>query len=244
MADGLQVIDLGLMDYRKALGLQENLVRVKGEGEETDYLLLLEHPPVYTLGRGGNERHLLPTLQKKCKGGFETRSLLPPVYRVSRGGDATFHGPGQLVGYPILDLNHHGRDVHLYLRQLEAALIDALADFGLRAERVPGLTGVWVGGKKLASIGVGVRRWISFHGFALNVNTDLTFFDRIIPCGLSDVHMTSMLRFLGKEIPLNQVKEVVGQRFIRQFHYTVIAWHKTFTDIRRQTSDFGEERVG
>jgi len=205
----LQVIDLGLVDYCQALELQENLVRSKGEGEKTDYLLFVEHPPVYTLGRGANEGHLLPGVEET------------PVYRVSRGGDATFHGPGQVVGYPILDLNHHGRDVHLYLRRLEAMLIDALADFGLRAERLPGLTGVWVEGKKIASLGVGVRRWISFHGFALNVNTALTFFDRIIPCGLYEVRMTSMQELLEKEISLDRVKEVVGRRFIQQFHYAV-----------------------
>jgi lipoate-protein ligase B len=235
MAKRLQLMDLGLMDYGRALELQENLVRLKRGGEKTDYLLFVEHPPVYTLGRGGDERHLL----QQCRGGFETRSLLPPVYRVSRGGDATFHGPGQLVGYPILDLNHQGQDVHLYLRQLEAILIEALADFGLQAERLPGLTGVWVGGKKVASLGVGVRRWISFHGFALNVNTNLRFFDRIIPCGLYDVQMTSMLELLGKEVPLHRVKEVVGQRFMRQFRYTGIAWHRTFTNLRQPGLDLG-----
>jgi len=215
IAERLQVIDLGLREYGEALELQENLVRAKCQGEGTDYLLFVEHLPVYTLGRGGNEKHLLERA-------LDSSSPWPsPLYRVSRGGDATFHGPGQLVGYPILDLNRHGQDVHLYLRRLEAILIDALADFGLRAERLHGLTGVWVEGKKIASIGVGVRRWISFHGFALNVNTDLTFFDRIIPCGLSNVRMTSMAELLGKEISLNQVKGVVRQRFIGQFHYTV-----------------------
>jgi len=232
MAKRLQLMDLGLMDYDRALELQENLVRSKRGGEKTDYLLFVEHPPVYTLGRGGDERHLL-----------RSRTEGTPLYRVSRGGDATFHGPGQLVGYPILDLNHHGQDVHLYLRQLEAVLIEALADFGLPAERLPGLTGVWVGGQKVASIGVGVRRWISFHGFALNVNTKLSFFDRIIPCGLCDVRMTSMQELLGKEVPLHRVKEVVAQRFMQQFRYTVIAWHRTFTNIRQPSLDLGEKEV-
>jgi lipoate-protein ligase B len=223
-------MDLGFVDYGKALELQENLVRSKCEGGKPDYLLFVEHPPVYTLGRGGNERHLLlPGLERErigagvCQWTPGSGAEETPIYRVSRGGDATFHGPGQLVGYPILDLNHQGRDVHLYLRRLEAVLIETLAEFGVRAERLSGLTGVWVGGKKIASLGVGVRRWISFHGFALNVNTDLRFFDHIIPCGLYNVRMTSMQELLGKEIPLSRVKEVIGQRFIPQFRYTVIA---------------------
>ncbi len=218
----LQLMDLGFVDYGKALEVQADLVRSKCEGEKADYLLFVEHPPVYTLGRGGDERHLLFPLQK-CRDGFQTRSLPPLVYRVSRGGDATFHGPGQLVVYPILDLNHQGRDVHLYLRQLETVLIESLAIFGLQAQRLPGLTGVWAEGKKIASIGVGVRRWISFHGFALNVNTDLRFFDHIIPCGLYDVRMTSMRDLLGEEVSLDQIREVVGQRFIQQLGYTVVS---------------------
>src|SRR5262249_48277250 len=162
----LRCIDLGLMEYSQALAVQEDLVQRHGRGEGGDTLLLLEHPPVFTLGRGGNEKNVRTPRHV-------------PVYRVSRGGDVTFHGPGQLVGYPILDLHNHGRDVHAYLRLLEAVLIAVIAEYGISAHRKDGLTGVWVGERKIASIGVGVRRWIAFHGFALNVDPDLSYFTDI-----------------------------------------------------------------
>ncbi len=202
----LCIRDLGLRDYAEVLQLQMALLEGKCQGQTLDYLLLVEHPPVYTLGRGGNEGHLI------------SRGSVP-VYRVSRGGDVTFHGPGQLVGYPILDLRFQGRDVHLYLRRLEAVLIDSLKAWGLQAERHPGLTGVWVEKKKIASVGVGIRRWVSFHGFALNVDPDLTFFEGIIPCGLPGVRMTSMAALLGEGVSMDQVKEAVKKSFIHHFGY-------------------------
>ncbi|MBI3799931.1 MAG: lipoyl(octanoyl) transferase LipB [Deltaproteobacteria bacterium] len=217
----LQCIDLGLVEYAQALTWQEELLRQRCQGEGEDTLLLLEHPPVFTLGRGGDERHLLNPRQV-------------PIYRVGRGGDVTFHGPGQIVGYPILDLTRQGRDVHAYLRSLEAILIAVLAEYGLQAQRKDGLTGVWVGEKKIASLGIGIRRWITYHGFALNVEPDLSYFADIVPCGLAGVHMTSMAQLLKRPIGLAQVKTAVAQTFADHFGYKEIAWQRYF-----RTSDFG-----
>jgi lipoate-protein ligase B len=211
----LNCFDLGLVEYEQALTWQEGLVRQRCQGEGKDMLLLLEHPPVFTLGRGGEGRHLLNPRQV-------------PVHRVGRGGDVTFHGPGQLVGYPILDLTRHGRDVHAYLRTLEAVLIAALARFGPGAQRREGLTGVWVGEQKIASIGIGVRRWVTFHGFALNVNTDLSYFADIVPCGIAGVRMTSLSQLLARPVALAVVKTTVAEAFARYFGYKEIVWQRDF----------------
>lgn len=210
----LHCIDLGLVEYAQALAWQEALVKQRCQGEGVDTLLLLEHPPVFTLGRGGDERYLL----NPCR---------IPVYRVGRGGEVTFHGPGQLVGYPIIDLTRHGRDVHAYLRALEAVLIATLIEYGLQAQRREGLTGVWVEEEKIASIGVGVRRWITSHGFALNVNTDLSYFADIVPCGLAGVCMTSMATLHTRPVSLAAVKTRVAETFADYFGYKEIVWHKS-----------------
>ena len=209
----LHCIDIGLVEYARALTWQEALVGKRCQGEGEDTLLLLEHPPVFTLGRGGNEKHVLNPRQV-------------PVYRVGRGGDVTFHGPGQLVGYPILDLTRHGRDVHAYLRALEEILIAVLTEYGLQSQRKEGLTGVWVGEKKIASIGVGVRRWITYHGFALNVDPDLSYFCDIIPCGLASVRMTSMEELRARPMTVSAVKPRVAQTFASHFGYEEILWQK------------------
>lgn len=209
----LHCIDLGLVDYLQALEWQESLVRQRCQGEGGDTLLLLEHPPVFTLGRGADDRNILAPQQA-------------PVHRVSRGGDVTFHGPGQLVGYPILDLTAHGRDVHAYLRALETVLIDALAEYGLEAQRKAGLTGVWVGARKIASIGVGVRRWITYHGFALNVDPELAYFAAIVPCGLAGVRMTSMVECLSRPVRAAEMKNRVVESFAWRFGYEEIVWRK------------------
>jgi lipoate-protein ligase B len=211
----LHCVDLGLVEYLQALTWQEELLGRRCQGGCQDTLLLLEHPPVFTLGRGGNERHVL-----------NPRRV--PVYRVGRGGDVTFHGPGQLVGYPILDLTAHGRDVHAYLRSIEAVLIAVLVEYGLCAQRREGLTGVWVGEQKIASIGVGVRRWVTYHGFALNVDPDLSYFADIVPCGLADVRMTSVAQLLKRPIPIAEVKTAVAQTFADYFAYTELLWQKNF----------------
>jgi lipoyl(octanoyl) transferase len=181
----LEVIEAGLVPYAAALEWQRGLAEDRIAGRLShDLLLLLEHPPVVTLGRTSHAANLL-------------RPDGVDVFEVERGGDVTFHGPGQLVGYPILDLSRYRQDLHWYLRTLEQALIDTLGILGIPAERRTGFTGVWTGGKKIASIGVHVKQWVTWHGFALNVTTDLAHFDRIVPCGIPDVVMTSVARERG-----------------------------------------------
>ncbi len=219
----LQCFDLGIVAYERALAWQEILLKKRELGEEGDMLLLLEHPPVFTLGRGGKAQHLL-------------RPRQVPVYRVGRGGDVTFHGPGQLVGYPIIALTGHRRDVHAYLRALETVLIMTLRLYGLEACRRDGLTGVWVGEEKIASIGVGVRRWVTYHGFALNVDPDLSYFADIVPCGLAGIRMTSMARLLGGPVPLAAVKRRVAEIFARQFGYQEMIWRRNLLPLDSKTS--------
>jgi lipoyl(octanoyl) transferase len=187
----LLVADLGTMPYAAALELQRAAARARISGVlAEDLLLLVEHPPVITLGRSAKAHHLLASPELLAARGVE-------LFEVERGGDVTFHGPGQLVGYPIVDLKRHRQDLHWYLRQVEAALIHGLAPFGIAAERNVGLTGVWTGGRKLASIGVHARDWVTWHGFALNVTTELSYFDLMIPCGIAEVEMTSIAREAG-----------------------------------------------
>lgn len=202
----LRCLDLGLVEYQRALALQETYVEQRRGGTAQDTLLLLEHPPVFTLGRGAAERFVLNPGRV-------------PVHRVSRGGQVTFHGPGQLVGYPILALPRQRRDVHAYIRSLENVLIQTLASYGLQARQCEGLTGVWCGEDKIASIGVGIRRWVTFHGFALNVDPDLSYFDNIVPCGLAGVRMTSMARVLGRPVALQAVKIRLAEIFATTFGY-------------------------
>ncbi len=198
----MTILNPGRMDFDAALALQENLVAGLQEGRCGETLLLLEHEPVYTIGRTRDRSSL--------------RDSLPhPVFETNRGGQATFHGPGQLVGYPILDLNRRGRDLHRYLRFLEEFLIGLSATWGVAAERREGLTGVWAGKRKLASLGVGVRRWISMHGFAINVTSESTRpFEHITPCGLAGVEMTSLSRESGAEIPMAEAIARAGELFV------------------------------
>ena len=186
MSRVVRVVELGRQPYLPVLELQRRLVRARLEGRvEDDLLLLVEHDPVVTLGRGTRQTSLPlpePVLRER---GYE-------VVEVERGGDVTVHAPGQLVGYPIIDLQQHKPDLHWYLRQLEDAMIRGLADLGLDAERNPGKTGVWVSGRKIGSIGVHVKRWVTLHGFALNVTTDLKMFNVVVPCGIDGVVMTSV----------------------------------------------------
>ncbi len=192
MSARLGVVDLGHRPYAEALELQRALCRGRMAGElHQDLLLLVEHEPVVTLGRGARASSL-PLAPEE----LERRGVA--VAEVERGGDVTYHGPGQLVGYPILQLREHREDLHWYLRQLEAVLIRALAGLGIAAERNPGLTGVWTHGRKIASLGVHVKQWVTFHGFALNVSTDLRGFDLIVPCGIQGVVMTSVAAELGR----------------------------------------------
>jgi lipoyl(octanoyl) transferase len=191
---------LGRIDYQVALQIQEErLYRCLNDGKES--VILLEHEPVYTIGR-------LPD-----KSSLRVVAQLPhPFFETNRGGQATYHGPGQLVGYPILDLRQRGRDLHRYLRSLEDLLIDLLKEFGIRGDKVAGKTGVWVQDRKIASIGVGVRKWVTMHGFALNVASDLSGFQSIVPCGLPGVRMTSISTELATEVSLEIVREKLTPR--------------------------------
>jgi lipoyl(octanoyl) transferase len=181
---------LGRMEFKRALALQEEIVLKKRyDSSAEDRLLLLEHEPVYTIGRTPDQTSLSATGGRGEPGGAH---LPHPLFVINRGGQATYHGPGQLIGYPIIDLRQCGQDLHKYLRWLEQMLIDLLAEYGIAASRRESLTGVWVGDRKIASIGVGVRHWITMHGFALNVCGDLSPFAHIVPCGINNVAMTSM----------------------------------------------------
>lgn len=195
MSAELAVIGLGRASYGEVLELQRSLALQRIQRLiPHDMLLLVEHPPVVTLGRGSKPEHL--TTPREA---LETRGI--EVFEIERGGDVTFHGPGQLVGYPIFDLTEHKADLHWFLRQVEQALIVTLAELGVQAEREPRYTGVWTRGRKIASLGVHVKQWVTWHGFALNVLTDLSYFDLIVPCGIPQVVMTSVQRELGERAP-------------------------------------------
>jgi len=203
---------LGLVPYADALALQRQLVEERRHGRIGDVLLLVEHPHVLTLGvRGdGGRSHILAAPDVLASRGVD-------VHEAGRGGDITYHGPGQIVGYPIIDLKPDRCDVHRYVRDLEEVLIRVAADYGLTGERVSGLTGVWVGGEKVAAIGVRIARWITSHGFALNVTTNLDYFNLIVPCGIADRGVTSLSQLLGRPVDRREVEDRVVQRFTEVF---------------------------
>ena len=195
---------LGTVSYADGLALQNELVEQRHRGEIGDTVLLLEHEPVYTIGRTRDQTSLR-----------NSDGLPHPVFEINRGGQATYHGPGQLVGYLILDLSVHGRDLHDYLRRIESFLIAFAGRFGMETGRREGLTGVWVEDRKLASIGVGVRKWISMHGFGLNVSSDLSGYEAITPCGIANVTMTSLSKESGREITVEEAARAI-EPFIRE----------------------------
>jgi lipoyl(octanoyl) transferase len=206
-----EVRRLGRVPYGDALELQAELVRQRRSGEIPDQLLLLEHPHVITLGSGSHDENVLVTAEERAARGIE-------LFDTGRGGDVTYHGPGQLVGYPILDLKPDRCDLHRYLRDLEEMLIGVLAEFGLEGSRKAGLTGVWVGDRKLAAIGVRVSSgWITSHGFALNVSTDLSYFGTIIPCGIRDHGVGSISGEVGREVTLAEAEDAAVRSFSRVF---------------------------
>ncbi len=209
-----QLVHLGRMPYGEAWALQRAVGARVRLGELPDTVLLVEHPPVYTVGRGahGSLTNLLWDEEERARQGIE-------LFEVDRGGDITYHGPGQLVGYPILNLNHYGRDLHQYLRNLEEVLIRALGDFGVGAGRLPPHTGVWVGEEKIAAIGVKASHWITQHGFALNVNPNLAHFTGIIPCGIEDKGVTSMHHVLSRPLTLAEVTPRVEQHLAEVFGF-------------------------
>ena len=206
--------DLGRTDYKTAWDLQKKLVELRRKDEIPDVLLFTEHNPVITMGRAGSTGNLLCSPEE-----LKTRNV--ELYEIERGGDVTFHGPGQLVIYPILDLNDHGRDLHRYLRNLEKTIIRVLKEYNIEAVTKEGLTGVWANDYKLAAIGVAVSRWITYHGAALNVNTDLDYFKLITPCGITEYPVGSMGSALGEEIDINDVKNRIESSFAEIFDYVI-----------------------
>jgi lipoyl(octanoyl) transferase len=207
----LEVRRLGLISYADALELQAELVARRRAGEIADTLLLLEHPHVITLGSGAHEENVLVSAEERAARGIE-------LFETGRGGDVTYHGPGQLVGYPILDLKPDRQDLHRYLRDLEEMLIGVLGEFGLVGSRKEGLTGAWVGDRKLAAIGVRVSSgWITSHGFALNVSTDLSFFGAIVPCGIRDHGVGSISEEIGRPVSMAEAEAAVVRQMGRVF---------------------------
>ena len=206
--------DLGRMRYAEALDLQRETVEQRKRGQIPDQLLIVEHPHVITLGRNGHMDNLLASEEVLRRAGID-------FHPINRGGDITYHGPGQVVGYPIFDLREWKRDVLAFIRAIEQALMDSLAEFGIKAGRVPGCTGVWVDGRKVAAIGVHISRWVTSHGFALNHTTDLSYFHYIVPCGLTKP-VTSM-RELGVEASREQVVAALAHNFAKHFELDVLA---------------------
>ena len=202
----IDILNLGVKPYKEVWDLQKELVEKRQNGQINDTLILVEHEPVYTLGKNADENHILQHSPQDVK-----------TYHIERGGDVTFHGPGQLVGYPILDLHNYKKSISWYMRSLEQLIIDTLAEYGITAERKVGLTGVWVGDEKIAALGVRVTRWVTMHGFALNVTPDLIYYSSIIPCGIFEYGVTSMAKLVTNEITVNSVKRVLTKMFMNQF---------------------------
>jgi lipoate-protein ligase B len=211
MSRSLAVAELGVVEYDDALAMQTEMLAARIDERIGDTLLMMEHPHVFTLGRGADEGFIVSNAEDV------------PIRRVSRGGQVTYHGPGQLVGYPILKLEGRDRDVTKYLRSLEAAMIDALAKFDIDAGRREAMTGVWAGARKIASIGVGIRRWTTWHGFALNVSTDLSYFDSIVPCGIDGCRMTSVCEETGRAVSVREFVNAMRKSFARMFNYDVVS---------------------
>jgi len=214
MLNELTVIDLGRLAYGVALARQEEAVRLRLEGKITDTLFLVEHPPVITFGRRGKAEHLLASKEELARRGVE-------LFNITRGGDVTFHGPGQLVAYLIADLTERGRDLHRFLRELEEGVIHFLANYHLKGERIAGKTGVWVEGRKICAMGMAVRNWITFHGLALNVSTTLDYFSLIVPCGLSDP-VTNMELELKEKVDFEKAKEHLAASIAAVFGYETV----------------------
>jgi len=230
----VKVIDLGLVDYKQAWDYQEKLftevvqiksgnrtLEAKNQQATSNYLIFCEHPHVYTLGKSGSETNLLVNEQ-------QLKEKNATYYKINRGGDITYHGPGQIVGYPILDLDNFFTDIHKYLRFLEEIVIRTLSEYGIESGRSKGETGVWLDAedplkaRKICAMGVRASRWVTMHGFALNVNVDLNYFGNIIPCGISDKAVTSLDKELGRKIDENEVKQKLKKHFGELFECTLI----------------------
>ncbi len=227
-------VNLGRTSYGDTWELQRKIFTLRAEAKIPDVLILNEHDHVYTIGKGGSDDHLLA-----CKDELEKNNV--EVYNIDRGGDITYHGPGQLVGYPILDLNNHYLDIHRYLRDLEEVIIRTLREYRIDAHRDRDFTGVWVGNEKIAAIGVKVSRWITMHGFALNITTDLSYFDRIIPCGIFHRGITSMEKVSENIITTDDVVKSIIRNFSEIFDYDVI--HYTKDEFVQYLGTLTDEKV-
>ena len=205
--------DLGFIDYKQAWDLQKEIFDLRLRNEINDTFFLLEHPHTYTLGKVAGKENLISSES-------QLKELGISVYEIDRGGDITYHGPGQIVGYPIIKLSDWKEDTHQYLRGLEEVIILTCREYGIETERNSKYTGVWIGERKIAAIGIKVSRWITMHGFAFNINTDLSYFGGIIPCGIKDKDVTSLKRELGREINIAEVKEKLIKNFKTVFDYT------------------------
>ena len=208
----LYYCDLGLIDYKEAWDLQRETFELRVNNKIPDVIYLLEHPNTYTLGKTADHKNLVGSEEYLSSNKIS-------VYDIDRGGDITYHGPGQIVGYPIINLTNWQQDTHKYLRALEETIIQTCAEYGINSGRVPKYTGVWVEDRKIAAIGIKVTRWITMHGFAFNVSTDLSFFSGIIPCGISDKDVTSIKREIKTDAPINEVKSRIIKKFARIFDY-------------------------
>jgi lipoate-protein ligase B len=208
----LNIISLGIEPYKKIWDFQHQLHKLRVDGKIGDVFILLEHSNVYTLGKVAKRDHLLVSPQKLTEEKID-------LFEIDRGGDITYHGPGQIVGYPIIKLDDLYQDIHRYLRELEEVIIQTLKIYGINGERHPEYTGVWVGNEKIAAIGIKVSRWVTMHGFAFNINTDLSYFGKIIPCGISDKGVTSLEKISGEKHSIEEVKKYLIENFMKIFKY-------------------------
>ena len=208
----IEILDLGMQAYKKSWNFQKSLLKKRSNNEINDTLIFVEHEPVYTLGKNANENHILQNYPEEIK-----------TFHIERGGDVTYHGPGQLVGYPILDLREYKKSISWYMRTLEQIIIDTLSEFNIQADRKNGLTGVWYKNEKIAALGVRVSKWITMHGFSLNINPDLNYYKSIIPCGIFEYGVTSMSKILNEEVDKELVKSVLKIKFLDQFNINHLA---------------------
>ena len=208
----IEILDLGMQAYKKSWNFQKSLLKKRSNNEINDTLIFVEHEPVYTLGNNANENHILQNYPEEIK-----------TFHIERGGDVTYHGPGQLVGYPILDLREYKKSISWYMRTLEQIIIDTLSEFNIQANRKNGLTGVWYKNEKIAALGVRVSKWITMHGFSLNINPDLNYYKSIIPCGIFEYGVTSMSKILNEDVDKESVKSVLKIKFLDQFNINHLA---------------------
>ena len=203
----IEILDLGMQAYKKSWNFQKSLLKKRSNNEINDTLIFVEHEPVYTLGKNANENHILQNYPEEIK-----------TFHIERGGDVTYHGPGQLVGYPIIDLRDYKKSISWYMRTLEQIIIDTLSEFNIQSDRKNGLTGVWYKNEKIAALGVRVSKWITMHGFSLNINPDLNYYKSIIPCGIFEYGVTSMSKILNEDVDKESVKSALKIKFLDQFN--------------------------